>query len=185
MDPRYVGQKASGLRFAVYARALERERFRVFLERALDRETYVADLWIIGASHVLRLRMPGHSLTEVLACGESALPSDGRLHTIEDLDAGNCEVHVPAALSYKAEVTTTRCTEQGYLDEHARLSSNGHGGRLLYAFPADDGLLAPPLTVIDVLHADDSLLEIRTVHSYPQDRAIVRTHSAIHVSRPR
>ncbi len=185
MDLTYVGQNTSGLRFAVYSRALARDRFRVFEERVVDRETYAADLWIIGASHVLRLRMPDHSLTEVLACGESALPPDGRLHTIEDLDAGHCEVHIPSALSYKTEVTTTRCAEDEYLAEHARLSSGDHANRLVYAFPAGDGLVAPPLTVLDVLHADDNLLEIRTVHSYPQDRAIVRTHSAIHVSRPR
>ena len=51
----------------------------------------------------------------------------------------------------------------------------------MYRFPVSEGLVSAPLTVVDVVRADDDVIEIKTCHSYAEDLAFVFTQTTVTV----
>lgn len=182
MKTTYVNQDIANLRFGVYSRILEPDLFRIFRRRVIEREKYRADFWIIGSSHVLNLQTNGACLGEVLTCSETALPSDARITLIEDFENSHCEHNILGEISYKAEFTMRHYSEEEFRQEQSLLLAQKVPCRLAYSFPQREGLVAAPVTVIDIIRAEEDILEIRTLHSYVENLTMVLTHSVVHLT---
>ena len=180
----YVNQDIANLRFGVYSRVLEPDLFRIFRRRVIERERYRAHLWIIGSSHVLNLQTEQACLGEVLTSSDTSLPSDARINLIEDFEDSHCEHNILGEISYKAKFALRRYSEEEFLQEQSLLFAQEVPCRLAYRFPQREGLVAAPVTVIDVVRAEEDILEIRTLHSYVENLTMVLTHSVAHIMHP-
>ena len=185
MNLDYVVQDVTSLRFAFYACAVDPESFRILRERTLRRRNYSADLWIIGTSHVLRVHVADHDISEVLTCSEPVPVIDSPVHSAQAGVASHYEHHVPDVLTYSSDMATDRYSSDAFQRQHADVPTDEDPRRLAYEFPTEDPTQLPARTVIEVAQEEDTLLRVRTWHSYPQDRAIVRTNSTIQIPRPR
>ena len=177
----YVRQEIRHLRFGVFHRTLEPHRFHILQTRSIRKRRYWADLWIIGSSHVLNVRTGRAALAEALTCSAGLLPQDSRLDIADADRHGPFEHHIGGEIHYKATLDVVHHSEREFLREHARALNHRSPRRMVYQFPTTDELIRPPVTLIEIVHAEEGFLEIHTFHSYVQDLAIVWTRSEINV----
>jgi len=140
---------------------------------------YTAELWIIGSSHVLNLRAGGTGLAEVLTAAEDPLPSEGRLDLLEGLGDARPIRAEAGPFTYASELAQEQCSPDEFLRKESEFLADQCGERLAYRFPASDGLVAAPLTVVDVVTAQEDHFEIKTLHSYAEELTFVFTRSVV------
>ncbi len=175
----YVDQRLSDLRLVLTPRPAERDSFRVFRAVEMTCATYHADLWIIGSSHVLSFTSGDAACSEILTCRDDAgLRGDG-VEEASDLALVRLERRVGDAISYEIEVETTRHDADAFRTEQSRLIADADPDCLLHMFPRADPAAVEPMTLLRVEKADDHVLALTTVHSYPQDLAMVLTRTTI------
>lgn len=87
-------------------------------------------------------------------------------------------------LKANAEFAMRRYSEEEFLQEQSLLFTQKVPSRLAYRFPQREGLTAAPVTVtvIDVIRAEEDMLEIRTLHSYVENLTMVLIHSVVHLT---
>jgi len=182
LEGAYVGQDIANLRFGLYNRCLEPGLFRIFKERTIERVTYRADFWIIGSSHVVNVTTEHASVAEVISGDDNALPSNGRIELIRSFKDQRCDFHVADELTYRAELELVNYAEDDLSFNEPTLHNEDILFRLQHRFPTREDLAETPVTVIDVLKADECGIEVKTFHSYVEVSAVVVTHSIIQVN---
>ena len=184
----YVRQCLTHLRFGLFNRTLDAGLFRIFRQQSVERAAYRAELWVIGTSHVMNVQLtaarssPESALAEVLTGADRPLPSDGRVEVVKAFENCTCLHHRIGELSYTARIDSCTCTKETFRQREASLRREESPCRLIYQFPQGEELPAAPITVIDVLRADEDGLEIQTFHTYPEGLTIVMTHSTVEVT---
>ena len=178
----YVGQDIANLRFGVYERRLERNLFRIFEQRTIERAGYRADFWIIGSSHVVNVETERAALAEVISGGSNALPPNGRLKLIRAFENCCYSSRIADEFNYRAELRLLNDPGADFLLDEPTPPDSSVLFRLRHRFPTREDMAETPITVIDVLKADDSGLELKTFHSYVEAPAVVVTRSTIEVA---
>ena len=178
----YVGQDIANLRFGVYERRLEPNLFRIFEQRTIERVAYRADFWIIGSSHVVNVGTERASLAEVISGGSNVLPSDGRLKLIRAFDNRCFSSRIADKFNYRVELQLLNTPEEDFLLDEPTPRDSSILFRLRYRFPMREDMAETPVTVIDVLKADETGIEFKTFHSYVEAPAVVVTRSTIEVA---
>ena len=178
----YVGQDIANLRFGVYERRLERNLFRIFEQRTIERAGYRADFWIIGSSHVVNVETERASLAEVISGGSNALPPDGRLKLIRAFENRCYSSRIAGVFNYRVELQLSNAPGADFLLDEPTPPDSSVLFRLRHRFPTREDMAETPITVIDVLKADDSGIELKTFHSYVEAPAVVVTRSTIEVA---
>lgn len=183
MATAYVPQTLTNLRLAVYGRPLVEAGFSILERRTIERSTYLAEIWVIGSSHALSIRTADgqKGFGEVLTSSAKPPPGEGRLDLIADFSAPHTCRHSTDRIAYQVDIELTHCSMDEFLSEEARALAVTDTLRLAYRFPQNGELVSQPLTTVDVLRAEDGLLEVQTFHSYAEDLAVVRTHSTVAV----
>ncbi len=175
----YVDQRLTDLRLVLMSRAPNRDRFRLFGEKRVKTDAYEADLWIIGSSHVMTFTSGDAVCSEILTCRSDENPEYADEDITRDLSRARVEGPVGAAASYTVDVETTAFEADALREEQRRLVSDADDDCLLHLFPAGERGQLSPLTLVRVVKADDGLFEMTTAHTYPQDLAMVFTHTTI------
>ncbi len=178
----YVGQDIANLRFGLYERRLERNLFRIFEQRTIEQVSYRADFWIIGSSHVVNIATERASMAEVISGGSNVLPSDGRVKLIRAFGDHCYNFRIANEFNYRVELQLLDAPEQDLLLNEPMPSDQGILFRLRHCFPTREDMVETPITVIDVLKADEAGVELKTFHSYVEAPAVVVTRSTIEVA---
>ncbi len=89
----YIPQRVDELLFGVYRRKLAPTLFHILERRTIRMQTYRADLWIIGSSHVLNVETAHGCLGEVLTGSSKRLPEEADAHLIHGGRAFTWERH--------------------------------------------------------------------------------------------
>ena len=179
MSPRcdgaaYVDQRMGDLRFALFPSALPRDLFRVFAESKAETERYSAEMWVVGSSHVCRFWAGGAALTETLTCSGVSGVDVPPAAEASELDSVRLERRI-GPLLYRIEIAAERTP--------LRLEPSAEP-LLEYAYPAGQEGGAQAVTRIETARVEPSLFELRTCHSYPKERAHVKTRTLITVDAP-
>jgi len=177
----YVDQRLSDLRLIMMDRAPNRDRFRLYGETQVRTDAYTADMWIIGSSHVMTFATARGVGSEMLTCRGDGCPDDDQ-HVMRDLSGARFTRPIPGADSYVIGVETQTFDAASLRDEQRRLVSEADDDCLLHLFPAPDPDELSPLTLVRVVNADASVFEMTTAHTYPQDLAMVFTHTTIRLT---
>lgn len=183
MQRDYVAQDIANLRFGLYERRLEPNLFRIFEQRSIEQASYRADFWIIGSSHVLNVETDRGGMAEVISGDSRALPTDGRIKLVRAVGEHCYHVQVADEFSYRVDLQLLKVPDNDFLLNEPTPANQGILFRMRHCFPTQEDMAESPITVIDVLKADDSGLELKTFHSYVEAPAVVVTRSTIEVVR--
>ena len=178
----YVGQDIENLRFALYERRLDPNLFRIFEGRTIERDSYRADFWIIGSSHVVNVETERASLAEVISGDSRVLPSDDRVELIRDFDNHRYNRRIADEFNYRVELQLLNAPEENLLPNEPAPPDQGILFRLRHRFPTREDIAVTPITAIDVLKADETGIELKTFHSYIEAPAVVVTRSTIEIA---
>ena len=182
MQRDYVGQDIANLRFGLYERSLEPDLFRIFEQRSIEHVSYRADFWIIGSSHVLNVETERGGMAEVISGDSRALPTDGRIKLVHAFGEHCYDVQVADVFNYRVELQLLEVPDKDFLLNEPTPANQGILFRMRHCFPTREDMAVTPITVIDVLKADDAGLELKTFHSYVEAPAVVVTRSTIEVA---
>lgn len=175
--------RVADLAFQVHGRALHPDWFAVRAHRRYAQGSWEADVRIVEGGHAILWASGPTRLAEVLAGPETALPGSGLLYQ------STVRHERSAALrpGDRAEYQTCFAVEQIDAEVFAHLSDEltldaGRGG-LFHRF-APAGRLDPvPLSRVYV-EARPRGLSIQAFHTFPAERAIVRTQSLFELRPP-
>jgi len=171
-----VRPRAAELVFQLYGRVLHPELFEIRARRTIDRGSYSVSLLITTAGHLVVWRHGGLTLSEVAAAASQPLPQRRRLLTHrlggERSDRVECRGGVRYQTCFQLETLDHDLfwTFQQELVAHATKRGLSH------RFEAPARLDVGAFSWIDVETRPHSLL-VQTFHTFPDDRAIVKTQS--------
>ncbi len=173
--------RVAELAFRVFARPIHPEWFAVHAHRRVACGDWLADVRLVEGGHVVHWQLGGLRLTETLVGPETPLPEPGLLFHSAVRHDRSAELR-PAGL---AEYQT--CFDVEHLDPEVfrHLSDElAHGGDkrdLAVAYAPANRLGPSPLSR---LHIEPRVrgLSIQVFHTFPDERAIVRTQSLFEVA---
>jgi hypothetical protein len=170
------GLRVSDVRFQVFARSIHPEWFTVRAHRRVVQDLWEVDIRIVAGGHAVEWRSEGFRMTETLAGPDAALPEPGLLFHSDLRHERSARLQPGGGLDYQTVFEVERCDAEvfDHLCSEAALDSSKH--RLFHAF-ASSNRLAP--SALSLIHFEPRArgLSIHTFHSFPTERAIVRTHS--------
>ena len=171
----YVAQSVADLRYLLCPAPLDPTRWQALDQTRLTLPWGSLDLTIIGASHVLALCAEGRYVTEVLAClAPVPLPAPA---IAERPAVGRWRIGVRCGpVRYTTRFALRRYSAaSAFAATQAAIVARRPG--LLRLFPAGPAAVAP-LTAIEWRVAG-ARLHLATYHTYPLERAIAVTETAI------
>ena len=183
----YKDQSATELRLHIVADKVDFRQFTPLAVARLERPRLQLHAGIIGASHIVQISSANQHLSEVLAC--TALPKDISTRCsrwVSDLTEP-LDFRPSPAMHYAFEVQHLDSREgrpafQALVENIARTSqasiqSSSIG--LDYSFPETPRGTAPQTLVWAMINNASQHVSIKTAHSYPNEDAIVFSHSHV------
>lgn len=182
----YKDQSASELRLSLLGGDLDLCQFNVLDADSIERRGMRIDASIIGASHVLRLSSKrSRMLHEVLACTDVQARSRPLFSgSVEELPP-SLQLCVGGGVSYHFEsrVSDSLQGARGLAALERRIAvaaARPDEIGLCHRFPRPSGAVGAPVTLVHVSDGGAVLgLRVTTAHSYPNDGAIVFSHTQL------
>jgi hypothetical protein len=170
------GQRVSDLRFQVFTRSIHPEWFVVRAHRRVVQDLWEVDIRVVAGGHAVEWRCEGFRLTETVTGPDTTLPEPGLLFHSDLRHERSARFQPGGAIDYQTAFEVERCDAEvfDHLCAEAALDASRH--RLFHAF-ASSNRLAP--SAVSLIHFEPRAkgLSLHTFHSFPSERAIVRTHS--------
>ena len=177
-----TSRKAQGQEFSLYLRGLHPELFDIVDERDIFRDCYDASVWITGASHVVTFSAGEKTLTEVLADEGQELPVQHRLASFTFAQNPQKSFRYDDGIAYDARFECRRYTREKFIDQVREIRHAALPDGVLRVFGAGPGGL-PRMSAIGFVPQHRSL-SIRAFHTFPDELAILSTHSRFEVRNP-
>jgi len=164
------------LAFRVYNRPLHPEWYSTCVFRRFESRGWRADVRIIEGGHVAIFRAGSICLSEVLCGPETGLPETGLLFHSHVKHERSAAFEPGDAIEYHTCFDVEQVDPEVFhnLCEEAACDSVPEG--LFHSFRATSRLSPPPISHIHIDSSSRSL-SIQVFHSFPEERAIVRTQS--------
>jgi hypothetical protein len=176
MAPRSTRPRVSDLNFQVFARTLHPDWFAVKKHKRVLQDGWDADIRIAEGGHAIQWRSEGSRLTETLTGPETALPEPGLIFHSRLRHERTASFKPGHGLEYHTSFEVERCEAEvfDHLCNEAMLDTSRQA--LFFSFATANRLALPALSLIQ-FETRAKGISIHTFHSFPSERAIVRTHS--------
>ena len=175
--------RVADLAFQVFGRALHPDWFAVRAHRRVARGAWEADVRIIDGGHAIIWRSGLVVLSEILAGPATPLPEPGLLlHSPLRRDR-TASLHPGPGTEYQTCFDAERNDPEVFRYLSDELTLDACPGDLFHRFAPRDRLSPAPVSRIH-LDVRVSGLSVQTFHSFPDERAIVRTQSLFEVRPP-
>jgi|TARA_B100000809_G_C15101526_1_gene517085 hypothetical protein len=182
LKPIYIKQEINNLQFGLYQRCLEPDLFHIFKKLTIERRGYRANFWIIGSSHVVNIETEQAEVAEVITADEKVLPSTGQIELIRSFENRHCDFRVGSEFMYQTSFKIIQYPNEKPFPNNPELDNDKTLFHLKHSFPSPETTTTKPITIINVLKADENQLEIKTFHSFVEELTAVVTHSKIKVN---
>lgn len=173
----YVPKKAAELTYYLFDRKLPPELFNIFRSKRIEQKNFNADLWIIGASHVLRVEGPSKALTEVVASLGNIVPGEGLVKSGQPWED---DLHVAkdeGRLRYRASSKKLMFGDfSDYEEKHREIEEQGREG-LFFSFLSAPKQKLAPFTAVTIDGA--SHFSVETVHAFPAEQTLIYTQTRV------
>ncbi|MGO9466086.1 MAG: DUF2617 family protein [Isosphaeraceae bacterium] len=182
MGVRFGRSRVTDLAFRVYNRPLHPDWYSTCAFRRIEFRGWRADVRIIEGGHAVIFRSGSICLSEVLCGPETGLPETGLVFHSHVKHERSAALEPGNSIEYHAcfEVEQVDAEIFRNLCEEAACDSGPQG--LFHSFRPTNRLSPPPISRIHI-DSNSRSLSIQVFHSFPEERAIVRTQSRYEIRR--
>ena len=184
MEISTVRPKVAELAFQLFGRSVHPELFHIYKSHRIERDNYTAQIHITADGHAITWQAGKQVLTEITSSIRQPVPASRRI-LIEPLrdkcasgnDGGN---YAENGIAYRYEVALERVPEEMFWMIRQQLADFQGQHELLQVFDASGRIAIGGLSYI---HVDTRLhsLHIQAIHTFPDDRALVKTESTFSI----
>jgi hypothetical protein len=164
------------LTFQIFLKAIHPDWFLVRQHRRITQEGWEADVRIIEGGHAIIFRSGAVRLTEALAGPETRLPEPGLLFHSPLRRARSTTLQPGGTVDYQCCFEVERVDPEVFAHLSDEMTLDASRGRLFHRFAPVNRMAAAPISHI-LVEARVRGLSIHAFHSFPEERAIVRTQS--------
>ena len=168
--------RVADLTFQVFGRAIHPDWFAVRGHRRVAQDGWEADVRIIEGGHAVIFRSGPVRLTEVLAGPETLLPEPGLLFHSPIRHERSTVLRPSGLMEYQTCFEVERVDPEVFAHLSDEMTLDASRGRLFHRFAPANRMAPAP---ISHLHIDAGVkgLSVHAFHTFPDERAIVRTQS--------
>jgi len=168
--------RVADLSFQVFDRGLHPDWFAVRAHRRVALDGWQADIRIIDGGHVVIWRSGGFLLTEVLAGPSTLLPEPGLLFHSPIRHERTAVLRPRDGIEYQTCFEVERVDPEVFTHLCDEMTVDTHRDRL-FQRSSDANRMAPPAISHLAFESRAKGLLVHAFHSFPAERAIVRTQS--------
>jgi hypothetical protein len=168
--------RVSDLAFQVYGRALHPDWFAVRAHRRVHQTGWEADVRLVEGGHVVVWGSGDSRVSEVLIGAEAGLPAAGLLHHSRVRHERVIDLHPSQRVQYQTCHEVERLDAELFAHLNDELMLEPLRGGLCHRFSASNRLAPSALSLVH-LESRPRGLSIQAYHTFPDERAIVRTQS--------
>lgn len=166
--------------FRLFCRSVHPELLEVHAQTQLRQDAYTADLLICGAGHLVCFRHNGRTLCEVATSMETPLPQHRQVISRRLRGHRNESVEHDGGILYHVSYQVEQLDPDVFLHCHEELLFDAAKSRVAHRFAATTRLSPPPLSILQIEERPHSLL-VHAFHTFPDNRAIVKTQSLFEI----
>lgn len=174
--------RVADLSFQLFARTLHPEWFSTRAHQRVSHDGWEADVRIIEGGHVIHWRAGETRLSEVLADASAVLPDTGMLYHSPVRRDRTTDLELGAGSQYQACLDVERLDPEVFTHLTDEMTLDASRGDLFVRFAVTDRMAASPLSRIH-LEVRPGGLSVQAFHTFPAERAIVRTQSLFELDR--
>ncbi len=162
--------------FQVFGQSLHPDWLAVRAHQRIIQDGWDADVRINANGHAIHWRYERLRVTEVLGPAQLGLPDGGNLFRSPLRQARTTSLQLGDGVEYHTSFEVERCDVQvfDHLCTEATLDARREG--LFTSFASANRLETPAISLVR-FESRSQGLSIHTFHSFPTERAILRTHS--------
>ena len=168
--------RVSDLSFQVFSRVIHPDWFTVREHIRVVQDGWEADIRIIEGGHAVSFRQGPIRLTEVLSGLETALPEPGLLFHSPIRHERTVRLLPSPLVEFQSSFEVERVDPEIFAHLTDEMSLDASRGRLFHRFQPSSRLAPAPVVHLRY-EAKARGLTIHAFHTYPDDRAVVRTQS--------
>jgi Protein of unknown function DUF2617 len=176
--------RVADLVFQVFGRALHPEWFAVRTHRRLSHTGWEADVRIIEGGHVIVWRSGSIRLTEVLSGPETLLPDPGLIFHSSVRRERSTSLRPGADCEYQVCFEAERIESEVFAHLCDELTLDATRGGLFHCFASANRLAPAPMSHL-CFEARARGLSVQAFHTFPDEKAIVRTQSLFECTKGR
>ncbi len=176
--------RVADLAFQVFSRSVHPDWFAVREHARISFEDWMADIRIIEGGHAVNFRAGAVRLTEILSGPETLLPESGLLFHSPIRHERTTTLRPNSSIEYQTCFEVERVDPEVFAHLSDEMTLDANRGRLFHRFQPVSRLAPAPITHLR-FEARVSGLTLHAFHSFPDERAIVRTQSLFEPKRPK
>ena len=168
--------RVSDLSFQVFSRALHPDWFAVRGHRRITRDGWEADIRIVEGGHAVTFRSGSVRLTEVLTGPETLLPEPGLLFHSPIRRERSTALRPGGETEYQSCFEVERIDKEVFAHLCDEMTLDASRDVLFHRFDPSNRLAPAPISHLQI-ESRARGLSVHAFHSFPDERAIVRTQS--------
>jgi hypothetical protein len=176
MGVSFRGARITDLAFQVFGRTLHPDWFTVRELRRVAQNGWEADVRIIDGGHAVLFRAGESRVAEVLSGAPTELPVGGLMFQSPIRQERSTSLKPSPTLSYQTCFEAEKVDPEVFEHLCQEMSLDTTRGRLFHRFATGNRLAPAPISHIQI-DARVSGLSVYSFHTFPDERAIVRTQS--------
>lgn len=176
MGVSYGRSRIADLIFQVFSRSVHPDWFSVRGHTRLVQNDWEADLRLIVGGHAVAFRGRSARLTEVLTGPESILPEPGLLFHSTIRHERTATLRPNPSIEYQTCFEVERVDPEVFAHLTEEMTLDASRGRLFHRFSPLNRMAPAPISHLSY-EAHARGLTVHAFHTFPEERAIVRTQS--------
>ncbi|GAC1467385.1 MAG: hypothetical protein NVSMB9_08940 [Isosphaeraceae bacterium] len=176
MGVSYGRSRIADLVFQVFGRSIHPDWFSVREYLRVSREGWEADIRVIEGGHAVIFRSGQTRLTEVLSGPETLLPEPGLLFHSTVRNERSTNLRPCSSIEYQTCFEVERVEPEVFAHLSEEMALDASGPRLFHRFAPVNRMAPAPVSHIH-FEARVRGLSIHSFHTFPEERAVLRTQS--------
>jgi hypothetical protein len=172
--------RVADLAFHVFTRALHPDWFAVHRSSRIVQTSWEADVRIIEGGHAVVWASGGSRVTEILSGREVPLPEPGLLFHSPIRHERSVVLRPGPRVEYQTCFEADRVDPEVFAHLSEELTLDSRRGGLFHRFARTNRMAPPPLSHLQI-EARTRGLSIQAIHTFPDERAIVRSQSLFEI----
>lgn len=181
MSVGFVRPDVSDLSLTVFGRSLHPELFAIRGRASVAQNGFSANLMVCDAGHVLELRTPTQTISEVLAPRRHPLPLRERLFDRKLKGCRDESLWLPCGTGYHLSFQVERLNPEVYLHLHDEFTGDCEKATVGHVFQSANRLAPAAVSYLQVDLFPRSLL-VHAFHTFPDNCAVLKTQTLIELS---